>query len=74
MEGLGGGLLLGLGLALVMEMRDTSLRTERDIEFALRLPVLAMVPMIEPLSGKMIKQKEGGSLGANPGLSLGSRA
>jgi hypothetical protein len=30
-------------------MKDTSLRTERDIEFTLHLPVLAMVPAIERL-------------------------
>ena len=48
--GLAGGLGLGLGLAFLLEMRDTSMRTERDIEFFLRLPVLAMVPEIAPLS------------------------
>ena len=48
--GLAGGLGLGLGLAFLLEMRDTSMRTERDIEFFLRLPVLAMVPEIVPLS------------------------
>jgi polysaccharide chain length determinant protein (PEP-CTERM system associated) len=50
--GLGGGLALGLGLAFVLELRDTSLRSERDVELALRLPVLAVVPEIEPISGK----------------------
>lgn len=48
--GLAGGLALGLGLTLFLEMRDTSIRTERDVEFALRLPVLAIVPAIEPMS------------------------
>jgi polysaccharide chain length determinant protein (PEP-CTERM system associated) len=50
--GFGGGLVLGLGLALLFEMQDTSLRTERDVESVLRLPVLAMVPAIKPVSGK----------------------
>jgi polysaccharide chain length determinant protein (PEP-CTERM system associated) len=50
--GFGGGLALGLGIAFLMEMRDTSLRTERDVEFALRLPLLAMIPAIEPMAGK----------------------
>jgi polysaccharide chain length determinant protein (PEP-CTERM system associated) len=54
--GLGGGLALGLGLAFLLEMRDTSLRTERDVESSLRLPVLAMVPVIEPVSGKRANQ------------------
>jgi len=49
--GFGGGLALGLGLAFLMEMRDTSLRTERDVEFALHLPLLAMIPAVEPMSG-----------------------
>ena len=48
--GLAGGLALGIGLAFVMEMRDKSLRTERDVEFALKLPVIAMVPMVGPLA------------------------
>jgi capsular polysaccharide biosynthesis protein len=50
--GLGGGLGLGLLLALLLEMKDTSFKTERDVEFALQLPVLAMVPSIEPPSAK----------------------
>jgi polysaccharide chain length determinant protein (PEP-CTERM system associated) len=48
--GLVGGIGLGLGLAFLLEMRDTSMRTERDVEFVLRLPVLAMVPEIGPLA------------------------
>lgn len=50
--GFGGGLALGLGAAFLLELRDTSLRTERDVELSLRLPVLAMVPAINPLPGK----------------------
>ena len=49
--GFGGGLALGVGLAFFLEMRDTSLRTERDVELYLRLPVLATIPSIEFLSG-----------------------
>jgi len=71
--GLGGGLALGLGLAFLMEMRDSSMRTERDIEFVLRLPVLAMVPDIGPLAGRTSKralvQPE-----AKSGLGLGAGA
>jgi polysaccharide chain length determinant protein (PEP-CTERM system associated) len=57
--GLGGGLGLGLGLAFLLEMRNTSLRTERDVEFSLHLPVLAMIPAIEPQSSKKPKQLTG---------------
>ena len=45
--GFAGGLALGLGLSLLLEMQDTSLRSERDVELALRLPVLALIPVIE---------------------------
>ena len=44
--GMGGGLVLGLGIALLLEMRDKSLRTDRDVEFFLKLPALAMVPTV----------------------------
>jgi polysaccharide chain length determinant protein (PEP-CTERM system associated) len=44
--GLGGGLALGLGLTLLLEMQDTSFRNEKDVEALLHLPVLAMVPKL----------------------------
>ena len=47
-----GGVGLGMGLALLLELRDSSLRSERDVEIVLRLPVLALVPDITPTSGK----------------------
>ena len=50
--GLIGGLVVGLGLTFLFEMQDTSLRTERDVEFGLRLPVLAMVPVIELIASR----------------------
>jgi polysaccharide chain length determinant protein (PEP-CTERM system associated) len=50
--GFGGGLGLGLAIAFLLEMKDSSMRSERDVEFTLHLPVLAMVPLIEPLSEK----------------------
>jgi uncharacterized protein involved in exopolysaccharide biosynthesis len=45
--GFAGGLALGLGLTLFLETQDTSMRSERDVELALRLPVLVSIPMIE---------------------------
>jgi capsular polysaccharide biosynthesis protein len=54
--GFGGGLAFGLGLAYLLEMRNTSLRTERDVEFFLQLPVLAMVPSIEPVASGKVKR------------------
>jgi uncharacterized protein involved in exopolysaccharide biosynthesis len=50
--GLGAGLALGLGIALLLEVQDTSLRSERDVEVVLRLPVLAMIPIITENPGK----------------------
>jgi polysaccharide chain length determinant protein (PEP-CTERM system associated) len=71
--GLGGGLALGLGLAFMLEMRDTSMRTERDVEFILRLPVLAVVPEIAPLAAKAPKPMAI-QLDTKSGLGIGSGA
>jgi polysaccharide chain length determinant protein (PEP-CTERM system associated) len=40
------GLLLGLGLALLLEVRDSSFRTDADVIDVLSIPVLTMVPRI----------------------------
>jgi protein tyrosine kinase modulator len=47
--GLGAGLVLGCGLGLLLEMQDTSFRSDKDVETLLRLPVLAMVPLLRLL-------------------------
>ena len=52
--GFGLGLALGLGLTLLLEVQDTSMRSERDIEVVLRLPVLAMIPVIASHAGQAI--------------------
>ncbi|HET7439941.1 MAG TPA: Wzz/FepE/Etk N-terminal domain-containing protein [Terriglobales bacterium] len=44
--GLAGGLVLGLGLALWMEIRDKAIRTEQDVEAALQMPTLVSVPWL----------------------------
>src|SRR5579864_5277733 len=43
----GAGIALGLGILFLIAISDRSLHTERDIEICLKLPVLAMVPVIE---------------------------
>jgi polysaccharide chain length determinant protein (PEP-CTERM system associated) len=43
---LGAGLALGLGLVALLEIRDSSVRNERDVLDVLALPVLALVPLI----------------------------
>lgn len=44
--GLGGGLVIGSVLALWLELRDTSVRTEQDVIAVLDLPVLTQVPWV----------------------------
>jgi uncharacterized protein involved in exopolysaccharide biosynthesis len=44
--GLGAGLVVGLGLALWLEMRDKSIRTEADVEASLQMPVLVTLPWV----------------------------
>jgi hypothetical protein len=57
----------------MLEMQDTSLRGEKDVEDALRLPVLAMIPAIKPMLAK-----RPGDLGKLPpavrSIGLGERA
>lgn len=40
------GLGIGLGLVALLEYRDTTFKTEKEIEQLLKLPVLALVPMM----------------------------
>jgi len=70
--GLGGGLALGVGLAFFIETQDKSLRTERDVEYALRLPVLAMVPAIEPIATKKPHKSVRRSADSGLGLRAGA--
>ncbi len=49
MAGVAGGLFCGFGLALLLGLRDTSMRTERDVELSLQLPVLCVIPSVDPL-------------------------
>ena len=41
---------LGLAILCLIAMGDKSMHTERDVELALKLPVLALVPVLEALS------------------------
>jgi capsular polysaccharide biosynthesis protein len=44
--GLGAGLALGFGLALLLEFGGKSLRTQADVEAVLELPLLVAVPWL----------------------------
>ena len=48
--GLGIGLLFGVGIAGLLEFRDTTLRSDADVRAALALPLLGEVPVIQTLS------------------------
>jgi polysaccharide chain length determinant protein (PEP-CTERM system associated) len=70
--GLLGGLALGIGMGVLLELKDTSLKSEHDVEFTLRLPVLAMIPDVEPSSTK--KAKTPALVGAGSDTIIGLRA
>jgi polysaccharide chain length determinant protein (PEP-CTERM system associated) len=72
--GLAGGLFLGIGITLFIELQNSSMRSERDVEYALRLPVLAIVPAIEPASSKKTKVSEPQLPGVDSGITHGARA
>ena len=50
--GLGAGVALGLAMVQLLESRDKSMRTKRDVEFYLGVSALALIPSIEPATGK----------------------
>jgi protein tyrosine kinase modulator len=57
--GLGAGLVLGIGFAALLELGDKAIRDERDVEFYLELPTLALVPSIGAQNGRNGKPKAG---------------
>jgi polysaccharide chain length determinant protein (PEP-CTERM system associated) len=46
--GLAGGLALGFGVLYLLAALDSSMHSERDVELCLKLPVLALVPTMDP--------------------------
>jgi polysaccharide chain length determinant protein (PEP-CTERM system associated) len=49
---IGIGLALGIGLAALLEYRDTTLRNELQLQEAFRIPVLAVLPLMESVGEK----------------------
>jgi len=65
--GLGAGLVLGLGLAIWLEMRDKAIRTEQDVLAALELPTLVSVPWVgQKAGGKTSGNGQGKRSSAEP--------
>jgi len=64
--GLAGGLALGFGLAMWLELRDQSVRTERDVLAILELPVLSEVPWVGAEAAKNGKGKRKLGFGSRP--------
>jgi polysaccharide chain length determinant protein (PEP-CTERM system associated) len=56
--GLSAGLALGLAVLYLIVISDKSMHTERDVELALKLPVLALVPVLEVLTQGKNKASE----------------
>jgi polysaccharide chain length determinant protein (PEP-CTERM system associated) len=54
--GLAGGLALGVGLVVFLEMNDKSLRCEQDVEVLLRIPMLTHMPLIDMGPGKSFQR------------------
>ena len=53
--GFGGGILMGLGVILILEMMNKSIRSEADAEHYLKMPVLAVVPWSDEGSREQAK-------------------
>jgi polysaccharide chain length determinant protein (PEP-CTERM system associated) len=58
-----GGLTIGLGLVVLVEYRDRSLRSEADVIGAFRLPVLALVPKMVGVIDRKRQWRRRGLLG-----------
>lgn len=55
--GFGIGFMLGLGLALLLELRDKSFRSDTDVLEVLMLPVLASVPRVQTSAEKVSERR-----------------
>jgi capsular polysaccharide biosynthesis protein len=55
--GFAAGLILGLILAALLEYRDTSIRTDRDVWAFTKLPTLAVLSYINDLPQKQERSK-----------------
>jgi polysaccharide chain length determinant protein (PEP-CTERM system associated) len=51
------GAALGIALTILLEYRDTTLKTDEDVLLALALPVLALVPVIESHADTRLRRR-----------------
>ena len=61
--GFGGGLALGLAVIAFFMIQDSSLHSDRDVEFMLHVPTIAMIPEFDPSdkkSGKLLGRSSRG--------------
>jgi polysaccharide biosynthesis transport protein len=56
--GIAAGLAVGVGVALLADLFDHSIRTARELEDALPFPILANVPLIVPLHASDLRRAE----------------
>jgi polysaccharide chain length determinant protein (PEP-CTERM system associated) len=71
--GVGLGLFIGLGLLALIELRDSSFRSEADVFSSLALPVLAVVPYVESDEdrSRAVRRRWLVSVGATVAISAG---
>ncbi len=74
--GVGGfmcGLAFGLAIVFALEAQDTTLHSERDLERLLKLPTLAMIPLLQmPNGGNRVAKPGLGNSSETPGLGSAS--
>jgi len=63
-----GGLALGLAIVVLLEYRDTSLRTDDDVLVALSLPVLALVPVMVTTTDRRLARRRKRLIAASASL------
>jgi uncharacterized protein involved in exopolysaccharide biosynthesis len=66
--GLAAGLMLGIGVAALVEYLDKTLRSEADVTAALNLMVLAVVPIIAGAHELRLRRQKSMALAASLGL------
>ena len=69
------GLMLGFGVLVLLEYRDTTFKTEEDIVRVLQLPVLALVPMMASDMERRLQRRRRALIGlAVVAMTIGSAA